>query len=216
MDTKTSRRIFKPLVFIASLLPFAYLLYALYSDTVLGTKLLTDDPVQKFDRELGDWTLIFIIITLSVRPLADILKKRELIAYRRMLGLFAFFYGVLHVSSYVGLNLQLDFAEFVKDVVKRPFITVGIIAFTAMAALAATSTKGMIKRMGARAWTRLHWLIYPIAVLGVVHFYMMIRADFSRPVIYGSIIFVLLAYRYVVKLRRDGKRKRRDAETAAA
>ena len=216
MNTKTSRRIFKPLVFIASLLPFAYLLYALYSDTVLGTKLLTDDPVQKFDRELGDWTLIFIIVTLAVRPLADILKKRELIAYRRMLGLFAFFYGVLHVSSYVGLNLQLEFAEFVKDVVKRPFITVGIIAFIAMASLAATSTKGMIKRMGGRAWTRLHWLIYPIAILGVVHFYMMIRADFSRPVIYGGIIFVLLAYRYVVKLRRDGKRKRRKADAAAA
>lgn len=215
MNTKASRRIFKPLVFAASLLPVLWLAYALYSDTVLGTRLLTDDPVQKFDRELGDWTLIFIIITLAVRPVADLLKVRDLIAYRRMLGLFAFFYAVLHVSSYVGLNLQLDFAAFLKDVIKRPFITVGIVAFVALLALALTSTKGMIKRLGGRNWQRLHWLIYPIAILGVLHFYMMIRADFSRPFIYGSIIAVLLGYRYAVKWRRDNKRKQREAGASA-
>ena len=213
MDTRTQRRIFKPLVFAASLLPFAYLVYALYSDTVFGTRLLTTDPVQKLDRELGDWTLIFIILTLAVRPLAEITKRAEIVAYRRMIGLFAFFYAVLHVSSYVGFHLKLDLATFVKDVVERPFITFGMIAFTALIPLALTSTKGMIRRLGGRAWRRLHMALYGIVVLGLVHFYMMIRADFSRPYIYGAIIVVLLGYR-VWKSRQTSARRAARAATA--
>lgn len=196
MSTRTQRLIFKPLVFAASLLPFAYLVYALYSDTVLGTQLLTTDPVQKLDRELGDWTLIFIVLTLAVRPLADILKRNEFVAYRRMIGLFALFYAVLHVFSYVSFHLKLDLTEFLKDIAERPFITVGMIAFTLLIPLGITSTKGMIKRMGGKAWRRLHTAIYAIALLGVVHFYMMIRADFSRPYVYGAIILALLGFRY--------------------
>lgn len=213
MDTRTQRRIFKPLVLAASLIPVGYLIYALYSDTVFGTSLLTTDPVQKLDRELGDWTLIFIILTLAVRPLAEITKRAELVAYRRMIGLFAFFYATLHVASYVGFHLKLDWGTFVKDIVERPFITFGMLAFTALIALAATSTKGMIRRMGGRAWRRLHWAIYGAVVLGLVHFYMMIRADFSRPYIYGAVILLLLGYR-VWKSRQAGAR--RAARTAAA
>jgi methionine sulfoxide reductase heme-binding subunit len=213
VDTRTKRRIFKPLVFAASLIPFVYLVYALYSDTVLGTRLLTTDPVQKLDRELGDWTLIFIILTLAVRPVAEITKRAEIVSYRRMIGLFAFFYAVLHVGSYVGFHLKLDLATFLKDIVERPFITFGMIAFTALIPLAITSTKGMIRRLGGRAWRRLHMALYGIVVLGLVHFYMMIRADFSRPYIYGAIIVLLLGYRI---WKRRSTAARRTARTAAA
>jgi sulfoxide reductase heme-binding subunit YedZ len=195
MAVKTSRRIFKPIVFTASLLPLAWLLFALYSDTVLATRYLTNDPVQKLDRELGDWALIFIIITLIVRPARELFGAGELIAYRRMIGLFAYFYVLLHVSSYVFVNLQFNLDEFLADVAKRPFITIGVINLVLLTALAATSPKAMIRRMGGRNWRRLHMLIYLIAVLGLIHFIMMIRADFSRPYIYGACIAILLGYR---------------------
>jgi len=204
---KKSRRIFKPLVFVASLMPLGWLIFALYSDTVLGTKYMTADPVQKLDRELGDWALIFIILSLSVRPLAELLKKGELVAYRRMLGLFAFFYVCLHFSAYLGLNLQLDIDEFVKDVTKRNFITIGIINVILLTPLAITSTKGMIKRLGGKRWQKLHMLIYLIALLGVFHFYMMIRADFSRPAAYLGVILLLLGYRIWVKWKKSQPKK---------
>ena len=215
MNTRTQRRIFKPLVFAASLIPLGYLVYALYSDTVFGTQLLTTDPVQKLDRELGDWTLIFVILTLCVRPLADTLKRNEFVAYRRMIGLFALFYATLHVASYVSFHLKLDLVAFLKDIAERPFITIGMIAFTCLIPLGVTSTKGMIRRMGGKAWRRLHMLIYPIALLGVFHFYMMIRADFSRPYVYGAIIVLLLGYRYW-KMRSRGASRNAAQSRAAA
>jgi sulfoxide reductase heme-binding subunit YedZ len=120
-----------------------------------------------------------------------------------MIGLFAFFYVLLHWSSYTILNLQINLDEFLVDVAKRPFITIGVINFVGLAALAATSTRGMIRRLGGRNWRRLHMLIYGISVLGLIHFIMMIRADFSRPFIYGGCIVVLLGYRLWT-----GRRKR--------
>jgi methionine sulfoxide reductase heme-binding subunit len=207
MAIKTSRKIFKPLVFVAGLLPLGWLAYALYSNTVLGTKYMTADPIQKLDRELGDWALILIMISLLVRPLAEIFKKGELVAYRRMVGMFAFFYVCLHLSSYIFLNLQLDIDEFIKDVTKRNFITIGIIAFVLLMPLAITSTKGMIKRVGGKRWQKLHMLIYPIALLGVFHFFMMVRADFTRPSIYLGIILLLLGYRYWAKWKKAQPKK---------
>jgi len=209
MNVRTQRRIFKPLVFAASLAPFGWLVFALYSDTVMGTQYMTTDPVQKLDRELGDWTLIFIILSLCVRPLADILKRNEIVAYRRMVGLFALFYAFLHVTSYQVFHLKLDIAAFAKDIAERPFITVGMIAFVALIPLGLTSTKGMIRRLGGKTWRKLHMLIYGIVVLGLIHFYMMIRADFSRPYIYGAIIVLLLGYRV-------WKSRRRKVRTMAA
>ncbi len=207
LSQKTSRRIFKPLVFLAALLPLARLLFALYSDTVLGTRLLTNDPVQKLDRELGDWALILIIVTLAVRPARELLGLGELIAYRRMIGLFAFFYVLLHLSSYTILNLQFNLDEFLVDVAKRPFITIGVINFVLLASMAATSTRGMIRRLGGRTWRRLHMLIYGVTVLGLIHFIMMIRADFSRPFIYGGCIAVLLGYRLWAVRQNSAKAK---------
>jgi sulfoxide reductase heme-binding subunit YedZ len=202
MMIKISRKLSKCWLFSISLTPLIWLSYALYSDTALGTKLMTADPIQKLDRELGDWALIFIILTLAVRPLADILQRKELVAYRRMVGLFAFFYVCLHFSSYIVLNLQLDVDVFIKDLTKRNFITIGIIAFTLLIPLTITSNKAMIKRIGGKNWNKLHTLIYLIAILGVIHFFMMIRADFTRPSIYLMIISTLLIYRCWVKWQK--------------
>ena len=157
---------------------------------------MTADPVQKLNRELGDWALIFVIMTLATRPIAEVFNSRYLISYRRMLGLFAFFYAALHLTSYVIIDLQLNWDQFAKDLIKRNFILVGIIAFVLMTPLAITSNKKMIKLLSSKVWQRLHLLIYPIAVLGVFHFFMMVRADFSRPSIYLAVILALLAYRY--------------------
>ena len=207
---KRSRLIFKPTVFVASLIPLVWLGFALWSDTVNNTRIMTTDPVQMLNRELGDWVLIFIIITLTIRPVSQILKQSEFIAYRRMLGLFAFFYALLHLCSYVGIDLQFDWHELVKDVTKRNFITVGIIAIILMTPLVITSNKIMVKRLGSQRWRKLHYLIYPIAILGVFHFYMMVRADYTRPSIYGAIILILLLYRLWNKFL---KRKTRKANT---
>ena len=195
MAIKRSRLILKPTVFIASLIPLGWLAFALWSDTVNATNYMTAGPVQKLNRELGDWALIFVILTLALRPTAEVLKESELVAYRRMIGHFTFFYTFLHVAIYVGIDLQFDVGEFIKDVTKRNFIIVGMIAIVLLIPLAVTSTKGMIKRLGGRRWKKLHYLIYPIAILGVFHFFMMIRADFTRPSMYAGVIFILLAYR---------------------
>ena len=189
------KKFLKICVFIASLLPLGWLIFALWSDTLYNTKFMTADPVQKLNRELGNWALIFIIVTLMVRPISEILNKRQLVAYRRMLGLFSLFYASLHLASYVVIDLQLDWADLVKDVTKRNFILIGFITIILMIPLAVTSNKFMIKLMGALRWRQLHCLIYPIAIFGAIHFFMMVRADFSRPIIYSTVIFALLAYR---------------------
>ena len=207
MTTERSRLIFKPLVFLASLIPLGWLVFAIWSDTSLGTRYMTSDPIQKLNRELGDWALIFIILTLAVRPAAQVLKRLEIVSYRRMIGLFAFFYVLLHVSSYVGFDLQLNLNELIQDVIKRTYITIGMLAFICLLPLAITSTRGMIKRLGSRRWLKLHMLIYLISILGAFHFYMMVRAGFTRPMTYASIIILLLAYR-VWKSRRKANAKR--------
>ncbi len=216
MAVRGSRLSIKPYIFLASLIPLGWLIFALWSDTVNNTSYMSADPVQKLNRELGDWTLIFIIITLAVRPLADLLKNPALIAYRRMIGLYAFFYAILHIISYVGIDLQLDLGEFVKDITKRNFILVGMVAIVLLIPLAMTSTKGMIRRLGARRWKKLHFLVYPIAILGAFHFFMMIRADFSRPILYTSFIIALLAYRIWAYWRKKRPKKSASSTTEAA
>ena len=195
MSIKTSRLILKSTIFTASLIPIGWLAFALWSDTIKATSFMTVDPVQKLNRELGDWALIFIIITLTLRPLAEVLKISEFISYRRMMGLYAFFYAVLHFASYMVLDLQFDLAELFQDIIKRNFILVGMLAIMLLVPLALTSSKVMIKRIGGRRWKKIHYLVYPIAILSSLHFFMMIRADFSRPIIYAGIIIILLAYR---------------------
>ena len=204
--TKKSRNLYKRLVFIACFLPLAWLIFAILSDTLYQTQLMTVDPVQKFDRELGDWALIFIILSLSTRPIAELIKRKELIVYRKIFGLFGFFYVCLHLIAYIGLNLQFDMMELLDDISKRNYITIGIIGFGLLTPMAATSSKKVIKYIGGSLWKKIHSLIYIISLLGVFHFFMMTRADFTRPIIYLIIILVLLLYRLATKSKISGQR----------
>ena len=215
MAIKRSRLFFKTSVFFTCLIPVGWLAFALWSDTVNTTTYMTADPVQKLNRELGDWALIFIIITIAVRPLADLIKKPGLVAYRRMIGLYAFFYALLHVSSYVGIDLQLDLREFVRDITNRNYILVGMVSLILLIPLALTSTKGMMRRLGGPRWKRLHYLVYLTAILATLHFFMMTRADFSRPIIYAVVILVLLACR-AWAYRRETRLKKPAAPTNEA
>lgn len=183
------RRVLKPIAFAAALLPFAWLVWKA-SQGALGV-----NPQEYCNRYLGDWALRFLLIALAVTPLRDITGQLQLVRFRRMLGLFAFFYVVLHIGSYVVLDQFFDWAAIWKDILKRNYITVGMVGVVILTALAVTSTKGMVKRMGGRNWQRLHRLVYVAGVAGVVHFYMMVKADIREPVFYGAILAFLLGWR---------------------
>ena len=185
----------KLILFIIGLAPLTWLVTALTCDSIYGTILMSVDPVQKLNRELGDWALIFLMVTLSVGPLSKILKRKNLIALRRMLGLLTYFYAVLHLTSYIIIDLQLDWHEFVKDVTKRNFIILGMTSMVLLTPLALTSNNISLKILGSKSWKKLHYLVYPAAIIAIIHFFMMIRADYHRPIIYASLLFALLIYR---------------------
>ena len=185
----------KLILFIIGLAPLTWLVTALTCDSIYGTILMSVDPVQKLNRELGDWALIFLIVTLSVGPLSKILKRKNLIALRRMLGLLTYFYAVLHLTSYIIIDLQLDWHEFVKDVTKRNFIILGMTSVVLLTPLALTSNNISLKILGSKSWKKLHYLVYPAAIIAIIHFFMMIRADYHRPIMYASLLFALLIYR---------------------
>jgi sulfoxide reductase heme-binding subunit YedZ len=182
----------KPVVFLACLIPFAQLVFRAYSAD-LGA-----NPIETITRFTGSWALILLLASLAITPVRRIIGWNELIKFRRMLGLFAFFYAALHFATYMVLDLYFDFSAIAKDILKRPYITVGFTALLLMIPLAITSTAGMIRRLGRR-WQQLHYLVYAVAVLGVVHFYWLVKADISRPVQYGAVLAVLLGYRLVAK-----------------
>jgi sulfoxide reductase heme-binding subunit YedZ len=169
------------------------------------------NPVEFITHATGDWTLRFLAITLAVSPLRRLLGLPELVRFRRMLGLFAFFYGCLHFTTYLWLDKFFDFSEIGKDVLKRPFITAGFAGFVAMAPLALTSTAGWIRRLGGRRWQMLHRLIYVSAIAGVVHYYWLVKSDVRKPLIYGAIVFVLLAERVVAARRKSAAGRARGA-----
>lgn len=185
---KTVRLVIKPIVFTACLLPLVMLVVGLINDS-LGA-----NPVETLTHETGEWTLRFLLITLSVTPARQILKLVWLIKFRRMLGLFSFFYATLHFITYIWFDQYFDWSEIVKDIIERPFITVGFAAFVMLIPLALTSNKMMMRRL-KKNWVKLHKLIYVIAVLGVLHFIWLVKADYLQPFIYGVILLVLLSYR---------------------
>ena len=185
----------KLILFIIGLAPLTWLVTALTCDSIYGTILMSVDPVQKLNRELGDWALIFLMVTLYIGPLSKILKRKNLIALRRMLGLLTYFYAVLHLTSYIIIDLQLDWHEFVKDVTKRNFIILGMTSVVLLTPLALTSNNISLKILGSKSWKKLHYLVYPAAIIAIIHFFMMIRADYHRPIIYASLLFALLIYR---------------------
>lgn len=187
--------VLKALAFVLALLPLARL--------GLGATLYPDwlgaNPAEYITRATGDWTLRFLLLTLAVSPLRKLTGWHALARYRRMLGLFAFFYATLHLSSYLTFDHAFDVAAIFKDIVKRPFITVGFAALLLMAPLATTSTNTMVKRLGARRWRALHKLVYLIAPLGVLHFWWMVKADLTEPVIYAAILALLLGVRLAAR-----------------
>jgi sulfoxide reductase heme-binding subunit YedZ len=162
------------------------------------------NPIEFITHATGDCTLRFLVFTLAITPLRRILAIPDLIRFRRMLGLFAFFYGVLHLTTYVWLDKFFDWREMLKDIAKRPFITAGFTAFLLMLPLALTSTAGWIRRLGGARWRALHRLIYASATAGVVHYYWLVKSDIRRPVFYGSLVALLLAWRATVKLWKAG------------
>lgn len=178
----------KTVTFVTCLIPFAQLLYRAYTSD-LGA-----NPIEAVTRFTGSWSLFVLLACLTVTPLRRITGWNDLIKFRRMLGLFAFFYATLHFATYMVLDLYFDFPAIAKDILKRPYITVGFSALILMIPLAVTSTAGMIRRLGKR-WQKLHALVYLIAILGVVHFYWLVKADITRPAQYGMVLAILLGYR---------------------
>ena len=164
------------------------------------------NPIEYITHATGDWTLRFLVITLSVTPVRKLLNLPQLIRFRRMLGLFAFFYGCLHFTTYIWLDKFFDSSEMIKDVIKRPFITAGFVGFALMIPLAITSTAGWIRRLGGKFWQRLHRLIYASAAAGVIHYYWLVKSDVRKPVMYAAIVMLLLGYRAATWLYRRGSR----------
>jgi methionine sulfoxide reductase heme-binding subunit len=179
----------KVLVFALCLVPLGMLAWrALHGE-------LTANPIEFITHTTGDWTLRFLIITLAVTPLRKILHLPQLIRFRRMFGLFAFFYACLHFSTWIGLDKFFDWSEMWKDVEKRRFITVGFTGFVLMIPLAITSTAGWIRRLGGKRWRMLHRTIYLSAIAGVVHYYWLVKSDVRKPLEYAFVVTILLAWR---------------------
>jgi sulfoxide reductase heme-binding subunit YedZ len=181
-------RFVRPVLIAVGLLPLAWLIWAGARDD-LGA-----NPIEKITHVTGDWALRFLLLSLAVTPLRRLTGRNELIRYRRPLGLFAFFYAVLHVATFVVLDHFFDWQEIVADVYKRPYVTAGATAFLCLIPLAITSTRGWIRRLGRR-WTTLHRLVYVAGLAAVVHYWWLVKADVRAPLWYGAVLAVLLAAR---------------------
>lgn len=199
----------KTVFFIAALLPLARLVLFGFTDR-LGA-----NPIEFITRNTGDWTLYFLCMTLAVTPMRRLTKWNWLIRLRRMVGLFAFFYALLHFTTFLWFDHFFDVAEMLRDVLKRPFITLGFAAFVLLIPLALTSTNGMVKRLGGKRWLWLHRSIYLIAPLAILHFWWMKagKSDFAEPILFGAVIGLLLSLRLYWKLSQP---KRHDAKGRSA
>lgn len=186
----------KAAVFVLCLFPLGLLVWR----AIQGQ--LTANPIEFISHTTGWWTLTFLMITLSVTPLRRLLELPWLLRLRRMLGLYAFFYACLHFLTWLVLDQFFDWEAILKDIVKRPYITVGFTAFVLLLPLAATSTNAMVRRLGAKRWQALHRLVYVIATLGVVHFLWLVKKDIREPALFGVVLAVLLGVRVIYYLRR--------------
>ncbi|NQZ54080.1 MAG: sulfoxide reductase heme-binding subunit YedZ [Piscirickettsiaceae bacterium] len=183
-------------VFLISLLPAIWLVYALFTNQ-LGV-----NPIETLTRNTGLWALRFLVLTLLITPLRWMTGSNLFVPIRRILGLYVFFYASIHMLLYLWLDQFFDFDEIIKDIIKRPFITIGFFTFTSLVLLATTSNNAMVKRLGGKRWKRLHKLTYFIAIASCIHFYMLVKADKTEPLQYAVIVFILLAirlYRYYLK-----------------
>jgi methionine sulfoxide reductase heme-binding subunit len=185
------------LLFSMCLVPFLNLLWRLYRDD------LTANPIEFITHRTGDWTIRFLLIALAVTPLRGILNQPQLIRFRRMLGLFAFFYGCLHLTTWIWLDKQFDMHEMWEDIVKRRFITAGMTGLLLMTPLAVTSTAGWVRRLGYKRWQLLHRLIYFSALAGVIHYYWLVKSDTRLPLTYGAILAALLLCRVLISVLKS-------------
>ena len=211
------RFVVKPLVFLAGLGPAAYLIWAFLNNQ------LSANPLSDVTNETGVWTLRLLCITLLLTPLRKLTNWNLVSPFRRMMGLYAFFYGSLHFLTYLILDRFAGLVDFpegivsfttakrlvassVGDIAMRPFITVGFFAFVTMVPLAVTSTTGWIRRLGGKKWSALHRLVYATGIAGVVHYWWLVKADIQRPMIYGAIVGLLLAVRLYYRIRKSTAR----------
>jgi sulfoxide reductase heme-binding subunit YedZ len=217
------RWIAKPLVFLLCLMPAGWLLAGVADLTGFAhwpAASLGANPVDRIQDTLGIWGLRLLLVTLTVTPLRELAAWPRLIAFRRMLGLFAFFYIAAHFAWYLLVDQGLDWRLWVEDIAKRPFITVGFAALVMLVPLALTSTKRAMRRMGRR-WQRLHRLIYPAAILGCTHFYWQVKADIREPLVYLLVLAMLLGWRLYRSRQRAGRGRalqdsRKDQDPARA
>lgn len=190
----------KAALFALCLVPLAQLGWLGWSDA-LGA-----NPIELITRHLGKWTLNFLLITLAVTPLRHLTGWHWLIRLRRMLGLYAFFYALLHFLTYLWLDQFFDWASIVRDIAKRPFITTGFTAFLLLIPLAATSNAAMVKRLGGRRWTQLHRGVYAIAIVGVIHYWWLVKKDITLPLLYAVLLGALLGFR-ALRLAKERQRQ---------
>jgi sulfoxide reductase heme-binding subunit YedZ len=194
MITTQSFKKIKPLIFLGIFFPSIFWSYQFINGS-LGV-----NPIEKFMDNMGEMALRLIVLTLFISSLSDFKKFRFLIDVRRMIGLFAFFYVSCHFLTYIALDHFFDMNFIIKDIIKRPFITFGFISFVFLIPLVITSPKKMLKKLGFKVWKKIHYLIYPAAILSSVHFYMLVRANKIEPAIYIFLILVLLLYRLYFKI----------------
>ena len=205
----TRDRLVSLAIWIACLWPLGFFVYAGLNDD------LTANPIQYVLRQLGVMALRFVCIALAITPAAKLLRQPWIARYRRRVGLFAFAYVCMHLTTYVAIDQAFDWPTIGKDIAKRPYITIGMAAFAMLIPLAVTSADALRRRLGPRRWKRLHQLVYLIAPMGVVHYYLLVKADHRPPLVYGVIVFALLAYRAANWLvDRQRKAKARAAKAA--
>jgi len=194
--TPTGVIVAKVVVHALALTPFAWLLWKVRDVATTGSNVLGADPVAEIEHFLGLWAIRFLMLALAITPLRQWTGQAVLVRFRRMLGLYAFFYASVHFSAYLGLDLRGYWTQIFEEIAKRPYITVGFAAWLLLVPLAVTSTTGWIRRLG-RNWVRLHKLVYAIGVLAVLHFWWLVKSDIREPALYAAILSVLLGWRAV-------------------
>ncbi len=188
-------KIAKTILFLVCLLPVVGLVVGLF------TQSLGANPVETITHETGEWSLRLLLATLLITPLRQLTGKHQLIRFRRMLGVYAYFYVMLHFTTFWLLDHSLDVSAMLEDIIKKNYILVGFLALLMLTPLAITSTNSMIKRLGGSRWRKLHWLVYPAAILGVVHFWWLVKSDITEPLIYATVLALLLGYRVFKKIK---------------
>lgn len=197
--TPERRRVIKSAVFLVCLLPLAILA----RDAFTGG--LGANPIEEVELRTGRWALRFLAGALAVTPLRRISGWNELIRFRRMLGLFAFFYATVHLSAYVGLDMFFDWGDIVEDVVKHPYVTIGLATWLLLLPLAITSTNGWVRRLGGKRWARLHRLVYVAAITGTIHYLWAVKKDTYLPLVYLTVFVLLLGWRVVAAARKRAR-----------